>query len=99
MVSNVYPSMDAIISFAAEAVFKKVYMVSMISSFSVRSMVSRISSFYGCSNVVLCFSGVFTITHGMVAALMNKSSFFCVLYGINDFFHGCNNFFLCLDGV
>ena len=49
-------------------------------------MVSMIYSFYGCNIFFLCLSGVVTITHGMVVALMSKSSFLFALFGFNDFF-------------
>ena len=50
-------------------------------AFSLRSMVSMVSSFQACSDFFLCLSGVITITHDMVVVLMGKSSFFiCALW-------------------
>ena len=55
-------------------------------AFSLRSMVSMVSSFQACSDFFLCLSGVITIPHGMVVVLMGKSSFFFAYCGFNDFF-------------
>ena len=69
-----------------QAVFKNSSMVSMISWFLFALYDFKDLSFHGCYNFSLCLSGVVTITHGIIVALMDKSSFFFALYGFNPFF-------------
>ena len=98
---NVLPSVDAIISSFALAVSLLLHMVWSWFwwrrlHFSLRFMVSMISSFYGCNNFFFCVSGVLGSVYGF-----NGFFLFSVrsMVSMASSVQACNSFFLCLSGV